>query len=184
VIPALSSHHLKLNDEAATRAFAEQVAKAMLEQGLVATDPGLVIFLRGPLGAGKTTFVRYLLRSLGHPSRVRSPSFTIMEPYPIGALNVYHFDFYRFNTSEEWRDAGFDELIGAGGSLSLIEWPERVEQGLPTPDLLVSLALPELHTANASALEVEDNTGPEGRTAMVSAYSPVGENILRRVHQQ
>ncbi len=169
MIPALSSHHLKLSDEAATQALAESVA-SQVKHGFLVGSPGLVIFLSGPLGAGKTTWVRGLLYALGHHGRVRSPSFTIMEPYTLGGIQIYHFDFYRFTASEEWREAGFDELIGAQGSVCLIEWPEMAEQSLPQPDIWIRLGMPD-----------SDEDESNARTFELRACSAVGATLAERV---
>jgi tRNA threonylcarbamoyladenosine biosynthesis protein TsaE len=178
VIPALSSHHLKLSDEAATQALAERLA-AQVQRSCQAGSPGIVIFLSGALGTGKTTWVRALLRALGHPGRVRSPSFTIMEPYTLGGIQIYHFDFYRFTASEEWREAGFDELIGALGSLSLIEWPEMAEQSLPQPDLWIRLAV-----ANSGEDGNGGEDGSSARTFEMQSFSAVGANLVECVLKQ
>jgi tRNA threonylcarbamoyladenosine biosynthesis protein TsaE len=178
VIPALSSHHLNLSDEAATQAMAESVA-AQVQRICQAGSPGLVIFLSGALGAGKTTWVRGLLRALGQQGRVRSPSFTIMEPYTLGGIQIYHFDFYRFTASEEWREAGFDELIGAPGSLSLIEWPEMAEQSLPQPDLWIRLAV-----ANNREDGDSREDGSSARTFEMQSFSAVGANLVECVLKQ
>jgi tRNA threonylcarbamoyladenosine biosynthesis protein TsaE len=169
VIQALSSHHLKLSDEAATQALAEGVALHITESVSTST-PGLVIFLSGPLGTGKTTWVRSLLRAMGHTGRVRSPSFTIMEPYTLGSLQIFHFDFYRFKASEEWREAGFDELIGSNASVSIVEWPEMAEQSLSPPDLWLRLAVRE------NGEETSDE-----RTLEIQCLSLVGVNLMTRV---
>ena len=185
------SPHLKLSDEAATQAFAGRVARSLPPVGA----QGLVIFLSGTLGAGKTSWVRAFLRALGHQGRVRSPSFTIMEPYILqhGAapIHVYHFDFYRFNGSEEWREAGFDELIGAANSISLIEWPEMAAQSLGTPDLTLKLAIEALPSDEASEDEASEDEASEddptghaptpARLLTMDAHSPVGETLLRHV---
>lgn len=171
MIPASSSHHLNLSDEAATQALAEGLA-SQLRRHFNPHSPGLVIFLSGALGTGKTTWVRGLLRALGHPGRVRSPSFTIMEPYSLGGMQIYHFDFYRFTAAEEWREAGFDEFIGAQGSVSLIEWPEMAEQTLPPPDLWIQLAVAD-----------SDDSGPSARTFDVHSFSAVGANLVKSVLQ-
>ena len=96
------------------------------------------IELHGPLGAGKTTFVRHLLRALGETGRVKSPTYALMEPYELerggAAWPVSHFDFYRFDDPQEWEDAGFREVFAAPG-LKLAEWPEKAEGMLPVPDL-------------------------------------------------
>jgi tRNA threonylcarbamoyladenosine biosynthesis protein TsaE len=94
--------------------------------------------LHGPLGAGKTTFVRHLLHALGVPGRVKSPTYALMESYgPTrdGAPRaVAHFDFYRFDDPQEWEDAGFREVFAAPG-LKLVEWPEKAAELLPRCDL-------------------------------------------------
>ena len=97
-----------------------------------------VIELRGPLGAGKTTFARHLLRALGVDGRIKSPTYAVMEPYSLPALDVAHFDFYRFDDAREWEDAGFRDVFGRSG-LKLIEWPERARALLPIPDLALSI---------------------------------------------
>jgi tRNA threonylcarbamoyladenosine biosynthesis protein TsaE len=94
--------------------------------------------LRGPLGAGKTTFVRHLLRALGATGRVKSPSYAVVEPYELAALNCWHFDFYRFSDPREWEDAGFRDLFAAPG-LKLAEWPEKAEAVLPQADLRIAI---------------------------------------------
>jgi len=96
------------------------------------------ISLQGPLGAGKTTLVRYLLRALGVSGRIKSPTFAVLEPYEVDGLVISHFDFYRFSDPREWADAGFRELFAQPG-LKLAEWPENVAGMLPTPDLEVAL---------------------------------------------
>jgi len=100
--------------------------------------------LRGPLGAGKTTFVRHLLQALGVAGRIKSPTYAVMEPYdvdlPEGRVPVHHFDFYRFDDPQEWEDAGFRDVF-AGPGLKLAEWPEKAESLLPEPDLRVTIDL-------------------------------------------
>jgi tRNA threonylcarbamoyladenosine biosynthesis protein TsaE len=98
--------------------------------------------LRGPLGAGKTTFARHLLRALGVAGRVKSPSYAVVEAYELPMLNrvfnIWHFDFYRFKDPHEWEDAGFRELFAAPG-LKLAEWPEKAQGVLPTADLCIDI---------------------------------------------
>lgn len=90
--------------------------------------------LHGPLGAGKTTFVRHLLRALGVTGRVKSPTYTVLEPYALPGLNVSHFDFYRFSDPREWADAGLRDVFAAPG-LKLAEWPQHAAGVLPLADL-------------------------------------------------
>ena len=122
-------------DEAACAASAAALAA---HAGL----PESFIELHGPLGAGKTTFVRYLLHALGVQGRVKSPTYTVMEPYevmrPSGVMNIWHFDFYRFNDPQEWEDAGFRDVFASAG-LKLAEWPEKAEGLLPLPDLRIHI---------------------------------------------
>ena len=100
------------------------------------------IELHGPLGAGKTTFVRHLLLALGVQGRVKSPTYALMEPYELeraGApFNIWHFDFYRFNDPQEWEDAGFRDVF-AGRGLKLAEWPEKAAGLLPEADLRIDI---------------------------------------------
>lgn len=113
--------------------------------------------LRGPLGAGKTTFVRHLLRALGVTGRVKSPSFAIVEPYELPHLNCWHFDFYRFHDPREWEDAGFRDVFAAPG-LKLAEWPEKAQGWLPPADLRIDI---EPLADDARAVTIEAGT-PRG----------------------
>jgi tRNA threonylcarbamoyladenosine biosynthesis protein TsaE len=133
----------------------------------LATHPGLhdaYIELHGPLGAGKTTFVRHLLHALGVPGRIKSPTYAVMEPYELeraGAhFNIWHFDFYRFDDPQEWEDAGFRDVFASRG-LKLAEWPENAHGLLPTADLRIDIVPLEgdaravrfaAHTATGAAL--------------------------------
>ena len=118
---------------------------------------GLVLHLRGELGAGKTTLVRGLLRALGYPGLVKSPTYTLVEPYGDLRLNLYHFDFYRFKNRSEWLSSGFREYFNAE-SLCIVEWPERAGDLIAAPDL-------DIH------LEYQG----ESRRAALRAHSPAGE---------
>jgi len=101
-----------------------------------AIRPGMVIYLSGDLGAGKTTFARGLLRGLGYSGKVKSPTFTLVEVYEISRLYLYHFDFYRFNDPRELGEAGFREYFNSG-SVCLVEWPEKAAAGLPVADVKI-----------------------------------------------
>jgi len=94
--------------------------------------------LHGPLGAGKTTFARHLLHALGVTGRVKSPTYSVMEPYEPPGLPVWHFDFYRFDDPQEWEDAGFRDVFASRG-LKLAEWPEKAHGLLPEPDLSIRI---------------------------------------------
>jgi tRNA threonylcarbamoyladenosine biosynthesis protein TsaE len=118
-------------DEAATQAFARQLA------GLGALSQA-VISLQGDLGAGKTTLARCLLGSLGVQGHIKSPTYTIVEPYELAAMNIWHFDFYRFNDPQEWEDAGFRDIFASPG-LKLVEWPEKAAEHLPVADITLEL---------------------------------------------
>ncbi len=115
------------------------------------------IALHGDLGAGKTTFVRHLLRALGVQGRIKSPTYAVVEPHDAAdGLAVYHFDFYRFDDPREWDDAGFRELF-AGPGLKLAEWPEKAAGMLPPADLDLriesdadGLRTVQLHAASAA----------------------------------
>ena len=122
-------------DEAACAATARALAQ---HEGLA----DAYIELHGTLGAGKTTFVRHLLHALGVKGRVKSPTYTVMEPYELSTFNttfnVGHFDFYRFDDAQEWEDAGFRDVFAAPG-LKLAEWPEKAADLLPVPDLRIHI---------------------------------------------
>lgn len=119
-----------LPDEAATVALAQRLAPAVLDGG--------VLFLRGELGAGKTTFARALLRALGVGERVKSPTYSLLERYAVNGRDAFHLDLYRIADAGELEWLGLDEL-DAPGSIVLVEWPERGRGALPAPDLEVVL---------------------------------------------
>jgi tRNA threonylcarbamoyladenosine biosynthesis protein TsaE len=122
------------------------------------------IELCGELGAGKTSFVRHLLRALGVSGPVRSPSFAVMEPYRVGDRVVSHFDFYRFGDPHEWADAGFRDVFAAPG-LKLAEWPERAAAMLPPPDLRLTIAF-------------DPDAGDDAREVTAEAFSARGQALL------
>jgi tRNA threonylcarbamoyladenosine biosynthesis protein TsaE len=130
----------------------------------LAQRPGIgkaFIELRGPLGAGKTTFARHLLHALGVSGRVKSPTYAVMEPYELPGGKAWHFDFYRFNDPQEWEDAGFRDVFASTG-LKLAEWPEKAGDLPPEPDLVVA---------------IEPQEG-DRRTAAFSACTTLGRALL------
>ncbi|MEQ1776526.1 MAG: tRNA (adenosine(37)-N6)-threonylcarbamoyltransferase complex ATPase subunit type 1 TsaE [Burkholderiales bacterium] len=124
--------------------------------------PGMVIYLIGELGAGKTTLARGVLRGLGFEGKVKSPTFTLVEVYEVSRLYLYHFDFYRFSDPRELGEAGFREYFNPQ-SVCLVEWPEKAV-GLPAADLKVVL-----HVAGS------------GRNVSIFADSEVGNSCLKRL---
>ena len=127
-----------------------------------------VLALRGDLGAGKTTFVRHLLRALGITGRIKSPTYAVVEPYSFqdtvthAQHPAYHFDFYRFNDPREWEDAGFRELF-AGPGLKLCEWPDQATGLMPVADLDITLSLQD----------------DERRLVHLQAHTPRGVALLQ-----
>ena len=167
---ALLERRFDLPDEDATLAFGGRFAQAILQVRLNYSStpnerfPGLQVQLIGDLGAGKTTLVRATLRALGHAGRVRSPTYTLVEPYLLatetGPLELYHFDLYRFADPAEWADAGFREYFDAG-AICLVEWPQRAGGLLGVPDLEFTL----------------EQEG-EGRVLIARAFSETGKSCL------
>jgi len=116
----------------ATRELGKQLAPVL--------QPGLKVYFYGELGTGKTTLVRGILQGLGYYGKVKSPSYILVELYPLSKLDLYHFDFYRFKDAKESEDAGFREYFGTR-SVCLVEWPENAAAWLPAPDIKISLRL-------------------------------------------
>lgn len=119
-----------LKNEESTIEFAQKLALHLPEKAL--------IFLKGPLGAGKTTFVRGLLRSLGHQGSTKSPTYTLVEPYVINQNKYYHFDLYRLGDPEELEYIGIRDYLDEI-AVCLIEWPEKGEGFIPKADLEINL---------------------------------------------
>lgn len=125
-----SSWSCSLPDEATTCRLGEALAKAI--------STGLIIYLEGDLGAGKTTLVRALLRALGHQGAVKSPTYSLVEVYNISSLYFFHFDFYRFQSPEEFIDAGLDEYFRSD-AVCLVEWPDKAIGFMPSADLRLAI---------------------------------------------
>jgi tRNA threonylcarbamoyladenosine biosynthesis protein TsaE len=123
----------------------------------------MVVTLDGDLGAGKTTLVRGLLRGLGIGGAIKSPTYTLVEHYPVSSLYFYHFDFYRFKSPDEWDSAGMAEYF-RDDAVCIVEWPERVGNRLPVPDLALSLAY------------APDG---DGRELVATAHSVAGEQCVK-----
>lgn len=153
-----------LKTEEETRQVAENLAKAIVNG--FDEQSRLAIWLVGDLGAGKTTFTRHFLRSLGHTGKVKSPTYNLCEPYQVQSgthrFSIYHFDLYRMNHPNEWEEAGFRDQLSSPG-ISLIEWPEKAEGSLPQPDLEIFL------TMNAD----------ESREIAFSDHSAFGKQLLQ-----
>lgn len=115
-----------LPDEPATQRLGRLLAPLL--------EPGIVVALDGDLGAGKTTLVRALLRALGHTGPVKSPTYSLVEFYVISSLYFYHFDFYRFESPEEFFDAGLGEYFH-DHAICLVEWPEKAQGSAPPSDV-------------------------------------------------
>jgi len=160
--PILGSRQLRWADEADCAAYACKTAAAVASP----SRPELAnayIELHGNLGAGKTTFVRHLLRALGVQSRIKSPTYTVMEAYDLPGLSrlpglpdgvASHFDFYRFTDPREWVDAGFREVFAEPG-LKLAEWPENAQAMLPVADLRLYI---EANTDDSRSVRLEAGT--------------------------
>lgn len=128
------SKTLFIPDEKAMLALGGSIAQKIL--------PGDVIFLQGNLGSGKTTFVRGFLEALGYRGRVKSPTYTLIEPYQIHKQRIYHFDLYRLTDPEELEFMGFRDYYHSD-AICLIEWPEHAEKLLAKPNYSIIIAIPD-----------------------------------------
>jgi len=153
----MSTASLHLADAAATEAAGARLASCV--------RPGIVVTLTGDLGTGKTTLVRGCLRALGWRGPVKSPTYPLVEHYPLSSQYFYHFDFYRFADPNEWETAGLADCF-RDDSVCVVEWPERVGALLPTPDLALVFA----HGANG-----------DGRELALHSHTEPGERCLSAI---
>jgi tRNA threonylcarbamoyladenosine biosynthesis protein TsaE len=148
-----------LRDEAATAALGAALARVLA--------PGLVIYLHGELGAGKTALTRALLHAAGHVGKVKSPTYTLSEPYRVDLggrqVHLIHYDLYRMSSPEEFLDAGFREDFNSD-NICIVEWPEKGAPVLPPPDLNVTM-----------------HVSGEGRDVELQALSDLGLLCLDRL---
>lgn len=122
----------------------------------------MVIFLHGNLGAGKTTLVRGIVKALGYSGRIKSPTYTLVEPYHINGLDLRHFDLYRLHDEAEWETAGFrDEFDGR--NIFLIEWPEKAKGFIPNADVEITIEIL-----------------PHGRNISIRGNTPSGRECLKQ----
>ena len=143
-----------------TRAIGGRLAGALRD---VPRDQPFLITLSGDLGAGKTTLVGGFLAALGHAGPVRSPTYTLIEPYRLADRDIHHCDLYRLRHPDELEDLGLRDLATPGAVL-LVEWPERAEGRLGTPDLELKLAY-----------------AGDGRSCELAARSPAGQGLAGRL---
>jgi tRNA threonylcarbamoyladenosine biosynthesis protein TsaE len=141
-VPLLTRY---LPEEPNTLAFGAELARHL--------QPGMVVYLSGELGAGKTTLARGILRGLGYAGRVKSPSYTLVEPYKLSRLYLYHFDFYRFASPQELGEAGFKEHFNPD-SVCLVEWPENAAGLLPAADIRSTMKV----AGSGRQLEIDADT--------------------------
>lgn len=159
-------YYRHLNAESATVAAGSELGE------LIADCGGAIVFLLGDLGAGKTTFTRGVLQAFGHSGSVKSPTYTLVEPYEFAHRSpLFHFDLYRLGDPEELEYMGIRDYFMPGNTC-LIEWPRRGEGVLPAADLEVTLA-------------VERNLESDGvgRSVRIHGLSTVGEKIVQELKQ-
>ena len=154
--------HCRQESETAT--LAQGLGKAIAKIWTANPSAHLNLALEGDLGAGKTTFARYLIQGLGHTGKVKSPTYTLCEPYPIQIdqklITVYHFDLYRMRSPLEWQEAGFAEYFDTPG-LCLIEWPEKAENTLPSFDLVMTLTAGDTEAERVISLNAKSTAGKQ-----------------------
>lgn len=144
------------------RLLAAESASAQLATQLAQYCQHGVVHLVGDLGAGKTTLTRYWLQALGHQGNVKSPTYTLIEPYDINGQPIYHFDLYRLNDPYELELMGIRDYLEQPNALLLIEWPSKGEPIVPQADLLIQLTV-----------------AGEQRQATLTAHTANGERVLQ-----
>ncbi|NUZ10597.1 tRNA (adenosine(37)-N6)-threonylcarbamoyltransferase complex ATPase subunit type 1 TsaE [Pseudoalteromonas sp. McH1-7] len=144
-----------LADEPATVAMGNKIAQIVRQ--------GAVLFLHGDLGAGKTTLTRGIVQSLGHSGKVKSPTYTLVEPYELEDVSIYHFDLYRLGSPEELEYMGIRDYF-ANHAICVVEWPEKGEGFIPSPDIDITMQY-----------------AGEGRQAILQAKSSRGEALLKQL---
>lgn len=147
-----------LHDEAETVALGQNIGTVALRSA--GDQRGVVLYLTGTLGAGKTTLTRGLLTGFGHQGSVKSPTYTLVEPYSLAGKDIYHFDLYRLADPEELEYMGIRDYF-APASICIIEWPDKGRGILPEPDV---------------AIELSPHNG--GRQALLCAMSDRGKQLL------
>ena len=126
---------------------------------------GMTVFLEGQLGAGKTTLTRGILQAFGYSGAVKSPTYTLVEPYEQLVTTIYHFDLYRLGDPEELEYMGIREYFDSG-SICLVEWPERGLEYLPEPDVILEL------------VPKKNGLGEVGRQLTITTVTEQGDNVL------
>lgn len=130
----MTTFSCSLSDTEATIALGTRLATAVKS-----VNHGIVSFLNGDLGAGKTTFTRGFVQGMGHQGNVKSPTYTLVEPYELGDWQIYHFDLYRLSDPEELEYMGIRDYFSSN-SCSFIEWPEKGAGMLAEADLIINIA--------------------------------------------
>lgn len=153
---------ISLADEAASLQLGALLAQQLRHGG--------VLFLQGTLGAGKTTLTRGILQALGHQGAVKSPTYTLVEPYNLSGLQLFHFDLYRLGDAEELEFMGIRDYF-APGNFCILEWPSRGQGYLPAPDLAVSLEV--LGSGRLATLVAQTARGGQCLPALAAAWGQV-----------
>ena len=154
-----------LSDEHEMELLGQDLAKGLDSLKDLIKEKGLTIRLNGDLGAGKTTLTRAILRGLGYQRRVKSPTFSLLEIYKLEAFTLNHFDFYRFETPEEFEDAGFRENY-CPGQVTISEWTSKAEPFVPEADV---------------EIDITQGADEQTREVKISACSEVAQNLLAKI---